>query len=70
MSATSGAIAYEETGDMAFDELHIQVGEQEAEVTVGRTVRTSEQAGEGVEDDKSSIDALNGREEVMEVIWE
>jgi hypothetical protein len=69
--ATFGwAIADQEAGDVAFDEALVEVSEEVGEAHFGPTARAFEYADEGVEYDKTGINALDGFVEAGEVCGE
>jgi hypothetical protein len=70
VTATGGAVADEEAGDMLFDEAEVEIVEQMAEALVGSARSAGEEADEGVEDDEAGIDALDGLEEGRGILWE
>jgi hypothetical protein len=70
VSATGSTIADEEAGDVAFDETLVKIDEEMTKTLVGPTVGAPEEADEGIEDDETSTDALDGIEEAREVLWQ
>jgi hypothetical protein len=70
MAATGSAITDEEAGDVVFDEVLVEGGEEMAETLVGEAALAREEADEGVEYDETGVKALDGLQEVGEILWD
>jgi hypothetical protein len=60
VAETSGAVANEDAGHLAFDHTLVQVGEQTAEALSSPALVRGEQAHEWIHDHKTGIDLFDG----------
>jgi hypothetical protein len=67
VTAFGCAVADEETGNVALDEMLVEVDEEVAEALACPTIFAGEEEGEGVEYYESGVDAVDGVEEGCEV---
>jgi hypothetical protein len=69
-AAFGAAVAHDEAGDAAFEEVLIEVGEELAQALVGPAAGIGEHVDEGVEDDEIGLDPVDSFKQAGKILWE
>ncbi len=68
VAAFGRTVANKEAGDVVFDQVLIEIGEETPDALVGPAVGVGEEIDERVEDDKTSVDAFNRFKEAGKIL--